>query len=273
MKKIACVVLVLLIALAVGNPMIYAEYSDIDDTHQNLIIIQAIAQDEHLIYDSSTNYTIKDTNGAGVNGLSGIDDVIQFAEYVDNDLIKQTTILPYKISENGSLVNSFAYADQLMKQEKLHGQKASVSVDTNFVDITITVITYYAQYFSMYNIATFYRHAGIEAYWSSNNSSASITSLLVRYDTAGDLYRYPECINQSLNTTWIQNNYFIRSTISKVNPIKGTVYIDGNNTMPYNRVVLLTDFFAHGGLIYVKSVYSVNGKSYNHDRSYYVYTK
>ncbi|RXZ80531.1 hypothetical protein EBB07_18450 [Paenibacillaceae bacterium] len=97
--------------------------------------------------------------------------------------------------------------------------------------------------------------------------------MTVNYETAGELYRYPDCIDQSLSSTKVQDYYYKKSSIVKSNPTKGTVYIDGNNTMPLDRVVLLTDYFDHGGLIYLKLTYSVNGNTRTDDRSYYVYSK
>lgn len=83
----------------------------------------------------------------------------------------------------------------------------------------------------------------------------------------------------SIQKSWI-NHYLVQKfktiislegSIERSNPIKGTVYIDGSHTMPLNRVVLLTDYWNHGGLIYIRLQYSVNGKSRTDDVSYYVY--
>lgn len=183
-----------------------------------------------------------------------------------------TTIIPYKVDENGDLVNSFKYLSEFNKRKQNEvSPMAIVEVPSTFVDVTVTVRTYYAHYFSTYHFLNFYRHAGIEAWWSSSNSTVTVSNMRVWYDTCGDLYKYPEVMDQPLSSTKVQNDYFIRSSIERSNPIKGTVYIDGSHTMPLNRVVLLTDYWNHGGLIYIRLQYSVNGKSRTDDVSYYVY--
>lgn len=171
---------------------------------------------------------------------------------------------------DGQMVDSFYYAS--LMEDKISTQATS-TVPTKFVDVTITVITYYAAY-QCSDWAWVYRHAGIESYWSSNNSTVSVSNMLVRYDTKGDLYAYPSVVNDGvMSSTCLQRDYFIRSSINITNPTKGKVYIDGNHTMPTNRVVYCSDYSSHGGLIYLKLTYKANGKSYVHDRSYYVYTK
>lgn len=179
----------------------------------------------------------------------------------NGDVIK-TSILPYKVLENGEMIDSFEYAIT-----------AKNTTPTTFVDVTITVITHYAAYQDPY-WSWVYRHAGIEAYWSSNNSTVRVKNMLVRYETKGDLYAYPDVVNDGVrNSPLLQRDYWIRSQISQSSPVKGTVYIDGNNTMPLNRVVYMSHYFEHKGLIYLKLDYDANGKSYSHDRSYTVYGK
>lgn len=195
-------------------------------------------------------------------------------EVIDNYGEKTvTTIIPYKIDDNDELVNSFEYASKQVVNAGIITPAASVEVPSKFVDVTVTVKTYYAQYFSSKHFLNFYRHAGIEAWWSSTNDTASVSSLTVNYETAGELYAYPDVLSGSLDDTKIQNYYYIKSSIVKSNPVKNNVYIDGNNTMPLDRVVLLTDYFDHGGLIYIKLTYKVNNTTRTNDTSYYVYSK
>jgi len=199
---------------------------------------------------------------------------VQLESVTANNETAVTTIVPYKVDTNENLVNSFEYLSKINAQNQDVIKPMDTSeVPTTFVDVTLTVRTYYAHYFSWTNVANFYRHAGIEAWWSSNNSTVSVSNMRVWYDTAGELYKYPDCIDKPLSETKVQDYYFIRSSIEQSNPTKGNVYIDGNHTMPLDRVVLLTDYFNHGGLIYLKLDYSVNGKSRSDERSYYVYSK
>ena len=34
-------------------------------------------------------------------------------------------------------------------------------------------------------------------------------------------------------------------------PTEGKEFVDGKNVMPYDRILLLTDYFNHGGLVYI----------------------
>lgn len=92
-------------------------------------------------------------------------------------------------------------------------------------------------------------------------------------NTSTETITYPECLTEDLSSTLVDDYFFIRSTIDENNPVKGQVYIDGNNTMAQNRVLRLTNYFEHGGLIYLQLTYSVNGTNYTHDRNYDVYSK
>ena len=195
---------------------------------------------------------------------------VQIEVQTSDDETALTTIIPYKVDENDNLINSFQY---LAQQNNIIRPMAESTVPTTFVDVTLTVKTYYAHYTSSTHFLNFYRHAGIEAWWSSNNSTVSVSSMTVNYETAGELYRYPDVMTQSLSSTKVQDYYYKKSSIVRSNPTKGTVYIDGNNTMPLDRVVLLTNYFDHGGLIYLKLTYSVNGTTRTNDTSYYVYSK
>lgn len=124
------------------------------------------------------------------------------------------------------------------------------------------------------DFARVYRHAGVEAYWNSSNSTTTVSNLSVRYETQGDLYAYPDVVNQGvISSTKLQSNYFIRSQINKANPVKNQNYIDGNHTMPYDRVVYCSDKFSHGGLVYLQCTYKTNGTTRTDDRSYDVYGK
>lgn len=166
---------------------------------------------------------------------------VQLESKTSDDQTAVMTIIPYKIDENENLVNSFEYLSKVNEQNQgIIKPMDTIEVPTTFVDVTLTVRTYYAHYFSWTNVANFYRHAGIEAWWSSNNSTVSVSSMTVNYETAGELYKYPDCIDQPLKDTKVQDYYYIKSSIVTSNPTKGTVYIDGNHAMPYDRVVLLT---------------------------------
>ena len=183
---------------------------------------------------------------------------------VQDDLVKVTTIFPYKIMPNGEWISSFEYSPKQVKDS---------SNPTTFVDTTITVNTYYSHYFSWDNAQNFYRHKGIEVYWNSDNTTAKVSNMYVIYDSRGDIYRYPECITESLGSTLVQKDFFIRSEVDQDNPVENQIYADLNHSMDQSNVLVCSDYFEDGGLVYLKLTYTVNGNSYTHDRSYYVYGK
>ena len=267
-KKLFTIMLIAVMLLS-SNVSIFAESISIN-TKENAIISQSIALDKSEKIQEETfsivTLTTNNTDTRSVNNANTeITKAIQSISTNEDGLVKVTTIFPYKCLASGELINSFEYTPAQTRNTS--------TVPTEFVDTTITVIAYYAQYFSWDNIANFYRHAGIEAYWSSDNASANVSNMYVIYDSAGELYEYPECLTENLSSTLVDDYYFIRSTIDENNPAKDQVYIDGNNTMALDRVLLLTDYTDHGGLIYLKLTYSVNGTNYTHDRSIPLYSK
>lgn len=183
---------------------------------------------------------------------------------VNNDQVEVTTILPYKVTTSGELVNSFEYA------ATSNQTRGTVPIPSNFVDVTVTVKSYYAHYSSAVDIMSFYRHAGMEAYWSSDNASVEVDKLYVLYESAGELYAYPECITQ--HNCKVQDYYFIGSYIEEDFPPEGQLYVSPQAPMPQNRVLYLTDFWNHGGAVYVELEYYVNGNFRTDFEGYDLYT-
>lgn len=185
------------------------------------------------------------------------------ATVVNNEQVEVTTVIPYKVTTSGELVNSFEYA-------AASNQMRNIDLTTsNFVDVSVTVKTYFARYASPIKATTFFRHAGMEAYWSSNNATVEVDRLYVSYESAGELYAYPECITQ-LNCK-VQDYYFIGSYINEEYPPEGQLYISPQDPMPVNRVLCFTDFMNHGGNVYVELEYFVNGKYEEDFHSYNIY--
>ncbi|MDO3411513.1 hypothetical protein QWJ34_17240 [Saccharibacillus sp. CPCC 101409] len=235
--------------------------------HADLIIKEVL---ESLEADRSKNFSTASASEPEIVVLEqGY--AIQIENQTSNNETAITTIIPYKIDTNKEFVNSFDYLEA--QQPDLIRPMAESTVPNKVVDVTLTIKTYYAQYFSWANVTNFYRHGGIEAWWSSSNTAVSVPGMTVKYETRGDLYRYPDCIDQPLSSTKVQNSYFKRSIISQSNPVKGAVYIDGNNTMPLDRVVTLTDYFNHGGVIDFTITQSLNGITKTSMNSYNVYSK
>jgi hypothetical protein len=270
LKKVFAFTLVFVFSLVVFSvyaPTVMANNESSSTLLTTDEINEIINQSKKISGNTNKNFNV--VSGANAKTMSTDSNfLLQSITEDENGDIILTTVMPYKMLENGEMIDSFQYALQ-----RSAGVQASVEVPTTFVDVTITVTTYFAKY-QCADFAWVYRHAGIEAYWSSSNPTVSVSNMLVWYDTMGDLYAYPSVVNNGvINSTCLQEDYFIRSTINKSNPTKGTVYIDGSHTMPYDRVVYLSDYFNHMGLIYLKLNYVANGTSYEHDRSYTVYTK
>ncbi|MBQ7064384.1 MAG: hypothetical protein IJM90_05815 [Firmicutes bacterium] len=260
-------VLMAFILLFVRTPSIQAERSENTElaTIETAVVEQTMeSRSESGSNDSS--YSVITLSNDNNGDVSQGEKAIRIIER-EGDLIKATTILPYKIGEDGHLINSFQFA---FEQSQL---RTIQPVVTNFVDVSITVSHTYSEEYSYYNWARFYRHVFVEAYWSSNNSSATATGLYVLYDSAGDLYSYPNCITQDMSSCFIQSDYYIASSIDQSYPVKDYVYGDYDHYMNTNRRLYFSDYFSHGGVIYLLFNYSVNGHSYSHDRSYHVYGK
>ena len=242
--------------------------TDVEVNYDDVILQQAIEVDSKvsaqedftivsLIESSLATASLNEASAGGEKAIQSIEK--------ENDLVKVTTIVPYKVLPTGGMVNSFTYVPVQTR--------STDPVTTEFVDVTVTVTTTYAQYENPYTFCAFYRPAGVEAYWSSDNSTASVSNMTVWFDSAGELHSYPDCLNDvPLSSTLIDDYYFIRSSINRNNPVENRSYVDGSHTMPTNRVIRCISFFDHGGLVYIDLTYSVNGRSYEHDTSYYAYT-
>lgn len=243
------------------------------DPMEETIIQQALALDQSSNMEGKDFTAVVLSQGdLGIDPLSGdavvTEQAIQ-AVSIEGDLIEVTTIFPYKITSDGELVNSFEYAPAQITRDSTN--------PTYFVDTTVTVVAYYARYDkTLENGYIFYRHGGIEAYWNSSNSTVSVSNMNVNFDSAGHMYQYPECTTasfESVSSYLIQKDYSIRSSINLNNPVEGQSYFDGDHTMSRSTVLDCANYYEHGGLIYIKLTYSVDGKSYTHDRSYKVYGK
>ena len=279
------IIISLILCLSLTNSNLVFAYevnSHVNDSTniEQLILKEALETDSKLsIADKDSFYVVNDSVGT-YNGLNIVSQnnnqqpYIQRVEEKENNMVAVTTILPYHINEDGMLVNSFQYAEQLQNTPV----PCNVVVPSTLVDVTVTVTTLFAHYQGQYTGAHYYRHAGIYAYWSSSKS-LTMNNMLVRYESCGELHKYPECLTvrypeDSLDTTATNNrNYKKKSVISVAYPTKGKEYIDGKNAMPFNRVLYITDYFNHGGLVYIQVIYTINGSKKTYDTNYYVYKK
>lgn len=245
------------------------------------ILEEALETDSKFSIKDKNSFTVK-KNGSefGINSKKSVfnkgqESFLQSITESDENIVTVTTIIPYHIDEDGSLINSFEYAKLLNKNTPVP-LNADV-VPSTLVDVTVTVTTSYAHYQGYYTFAHYYRHAGIYAYWSSSKS-LTMNHMIVRYESCGELHKYPECLTvkypeDSFDTEANNRNYTKKSVISVAYPTEGKEFVDGKNVMPYDRVLLLTDYFNHGGLVYIQVVYTINGSKKTYDTNYYVYKK
>ena len=271
MKKILSLVLVFSIILLMPTTVFATESNDdetIDASKKNAIISQAISLDETKNVEDKNFEVVSlvekniSPNTLGTAASSNAAKALQ-AVNVDGEIIEVTTIIPYKCLPSGELVNSFKYAST---QTRYAGTNS-----IEFVDVTVTATATFAVYSGMVNIAAFYRHSGVEAYWSSDVASASVTDMNVVFMSAGELYEYPECVTGDMDDAFVSDYYDITSEIEERNPVENRVYIDGSNIMPLDRVIYCPDYWNHGGSVYIALSYSVNGRSYQQDVEYFVF--
>lgn len=167
-----------------------------------------------------------------------------------------TTIIPWKLLDDGELVNSFTVYDDLKSQK----------VNVNFHDLKIVTYAYYSQYYRNDNFWSFYRAEGIDAYWTSSNSTVTVSYMHLNYDAAGEAYLYPTCTTcseASLSNYLINSSYYLSAAISKTSPSKGVTYSDYSNVMPYNVVLHCTNYYNHGGMVNITAIFTQNGTTYN----------
>jgi len=268
MKKILSLVLIISIMLLMPTTTFATGIDDetLNAAMESAIISQAIALDEasrvagknfKVVSLVEENDLSKDSETVGKETKA-----IQSVS-IDDDLVAVTTILPYKCLPSGELINSFDYTSSEVGNAKFHTM--------TFVDVTVAVTHHYMQNsrFDQY-VVNFYRHAGVEAYWTSNNTSASVSNMNVVYLSRGDLYAYPDCMSGVLNDSFISSNYEIRSEINENNPVENRVFITANH-MPLDRVLVILGGATYGGSIEINLIYSVNGNSYSHYASYLAY--
>ena len=235
-----------------------------EKNNNTAIIEQALALDE-TIKLSDKAFTVismvEEDVGYSTRGQSNL--AIQSINET-NGIVEVTTIHPYKVTKDNELVNSFDY---IAGKTRAGGEYTFPLVDT-----TVTVkVYYYDTGLSYVNLFSFYRPLGVQAYWSSNNSTVSVSKLNVKFDSMGDLHRYPECMSQNMNTTLIQEDYQHINKINVNNPLKNQIHVSTDAMMDSERVLCFTDGFNHGGIVRVEATYKVNGVNRTYGHSYDAY--
>lgn len=221
------------------------------DYTEEMIVQQAIEMNDNTDW-SSYNFTVITLEDNKRNLDLGTK-VIQ-GESIEDGITTLTTIIPYKILEDGEMVNSFEYAE-------CQGRTVA-QPEFLFVDTTVKVNVYYNEITSLETGLTYYRHLGADVMWTSTNTTASVSKLHLNYDSVGDL-----CDE---NYNYIEYSYAISTVIDKTNPVKNECYAQ-SNMMSSDRWLRCRNYDEHGGLVHIELDYTVNGNYYNHADSWYVY--
>ena len=185
-------------------------------------------------------------NNLNSTGTPLVEDAALKIETVEDNIIKSDYIIPYKIDEDGTLVNSF----------ELISRSPDISFDGNIslVDATIFSTAYWQhRVWTQNNPSNVYHHIGITARWVSSSPRVYIDNLEVGYETNG--------IKTNFNTGVISNIELNKvSKIFEVAPVAGTLYSDWEHQMASDEGVVLTDAFRHKGIQYIEVNYAVDGK-------------
>lgn len=269
-KKMCTLLIAFLVTLVLPGSALAVDSSS---NYTNYIVQQVLKLDTRIDLDQSKQYKIVDilnsnpTVGSIYNSSS--EKAIQIIEE-NGAMTTITTIIPYKLSPHGELINSFSYV--LSMQER-----SDEPIDVRFVDTTVTVNAYLNKYGDGY--ITVYQPKGVDAYWYSNYD-VSLHNMVVDYDARGALYRYPEYINDRsendlglAESAKIWDDYLIDSGFNIDNPVMRHVYSDYDNVLPDNRAIYPTNYFEHGGNLLVEINYTVNGRTYTHDESIWIFSK
>lgn len=232
------------VVMMCSNMMVFAAETT---STEDAIIAQAVALDENMTLDDGS-YTVitlgeNNSNSRSVNGESK---AIQKVDSNDGETTV-TTIIPFRVAEDGELINSFEYISNQMTR--------SSTVPTTYVNITVTIT---ANFDTLTKLTgkTYYRHNGVEAYWNSNISDVTLYELDVLFGSNGDLYKYPDCYNDH-NASFISSDYYTSSHLNVTGPIKNNIY-DQYDPMPTDNVLYLSKSIEHGGAVTFYMDYSID---------------
>lgn len=208
------VLAILLSAVMILSSSVVSMAADRTETMEEMIVQQAIELDD------KTNWTGHDFSVVTLECDNKTERTVESekrviqSESVEDGIATLTTIIPYKVLEDGDVINSFEYADELSENSLARG----VSYNDKVVDIVIVTDVEYEVVAG--SDMWYYRHGGIKSYWSSSSSATTVQQLTVTYKTQGDLYTFSGNDIQQLQSS----NHPTTSVISQKNPGKGTTY-------------------------------------------------
>lgn len=230
---------------------------------EEMIVQQAIALDDKTDW-TGHDFTVITLNDNGTErtlaGISGIKAIQTVDE--EDEMTRVTTIIPYTLTEDG-LVNSFVVNDNDQKQSR------DFSYTDPSVEFTLTITARFDKISRMGS--TYYRHKGVEAYWSASTSNIVVYNLNVLFGSNGNLLSYPDCVNDA-NAALIQADYYTKSNLQVSSPISGVKY-EQFDPMPDNQVLQATKVIEHGGAVAFDLTYSVSGTRKSFADNFGVFSK
>lgn len=259
MKKMVSVLLAIVILFSFSGFVIVEDDGDSSVDAVQVMMQEVLARDgeEGFTYvllptETSTEATMDSDVLLGSDSIPQSYVVMGTKEAEDGSVIKQY-IEPFVLEENtGEPTNAFVVAQEL--------ESAGISpMSTGWVTKTQNNITLkYQAYYTTYSGAyLYYVPDKVSAYYTSSNSSASVSRLQATYEICGDLY------NRSTGTL-LESTYVKTASINQYSPSNTYSY---SSSMNFNssygvRIVGMPPYTNHWMIGSCILTYSYNGTTY-----------
>lgn len=270
-KKKSMISLLLCMSLLFTCP-VYADDTEVPDENTNY---EDVILEQTLALDSQNNWNIYDFEIVEINPDGGnispystrnipVEKALEKREEC-NGLVTVTTIVPYKITENDELENSFAYADGLdfLKEGTVSSGQLS-TIDFTDAVIAFTVI-YELDPRSAYHRVM--RPQSLDFYWYARGN-VSMVYLKVQFGTFGFLCDYPDVLNGGDPADYlvggnVDNEWYTHSIEREVYNPPANVHYSASKTLPSNQAVVLVKSTPEGHISTVDALatYTVNGNT------------
>ncbi len=268
-KKLVALLLALTLFIPCSHSAIVANAKTMstEEFKYNTIIDEILMLDRSITASNDDLYVVSVPKQGTSRGQTSTRESSELAIRMvtqNNAITEVTTFFPYKTAENGDMINSFEYSPK--------NTRDTGTFTSHLVDTVVATTVYYNKERSAINLITYYRHLGVRATWTSNNSNVSVSKFKIDFESYGDLHKYPECMTQTQYQSMIQADYSITSKIDKTNPYNGQICVSLDPMMPENRMLDFADGMWHGGLLTVDITYVVNGmtRTYRHQYDPYL---
>lgn len=185
------------------------------------------------------------------------------------DDVEVTTIIPYKMQEDGTLMNSFEYYGMVPGGES----NETFSNQVNFTDMQVHFTIGYTVYMGS-DWSPYYKPTSIRAKWTGG-ASTTVTYMNVSYNSVGELHNYPACKQVSHDQSRYSSNSFTTViAVQKSNPPKNTNYYGTflQGRLPSDKVVCYKSYVdGHGSTVSMNMYYKVGSQTYNHKNGYIIH--